>query len=48
MLEPTWGGSRLKLGMVPGHGWVERGSSQVIRLSNTEVRSAYELLILVI
>ena len=25
--------SRFKLKMVPGHGWVERGSSQVIRLS---------------
>ena len=27
-------GSRLKSGMVPVHGWVERGSSQVILLKN--------------
>ena len=27
------GGSGIKLGTTPGHGWVERGSSQVIRLS---------------
>ena len=27
------GGSRLKLGIFMGHGWMERGSSQVIRLS---------------
>ena len=27
------GGSRLKPGTVPGHGWVERGSSQVIQSS---------------
>ena len=32
MLEPARVESRLKPGMVPGHGWVERGSSQVIRL----------------
>ena len=48
MLEPTRGGSGLKLGTVSGHGWVERGSSQVIQPSNTEVRSAYELLMLFI
>ena len=30
-------GSRLKPGMIPGHGWVERGSSQVIQL--TDLRS---------
>ena len=33
------GGSRLKLGMVLGHGWVERGSSQVIWSSKQEVIS---------
>ena len=33
MLEPARGGSRLKTEMVPGHGWVEHGSSQVIWLS---------------
>ena len=27
------GGSKFKPGMVPGHGWVERGSSQVIHSS---------------
>ena len=32
------GGSRLKPKIVLGHGWVERGSSQVIRSSNTMVR----------
>ena len=41
-------GSELKPGMVPSHGWVEHGSSQAIRLSNTKARSTYELLILVI
>ena len=30
-------GSRLKPGMVPGHGWVEHGSSQVIQSYNIEV-----------
>ena len=48
MLESDLGGSGLKPGMVPSHGWVEHGSSQVIWSSNTEVRSAYELLMLVI
>ena len=48
MLESNLGGFGLKPGMVLGHGWVERGSSQVIWLSNTEVRSAYDLLMLVI
>ena len=33
------GGSRLKPGMVSGHGWVERDSSQVIWSSKQEVRS---------
>ena len=42
------GGIRIKPGTVPGCGWVERGSSQVIRSSNIEVRSVYELLMLVI
>ena len=42
------GGIWIKPGMVLGHGWVERGSSQVIQSSNTEVRSSYELLMLVI
>ena len=41
------GWSKLKPGMVLGHGLVERGSSQVIHPSNTEVISSYELLILV-
>ena len=48
MLDSSLGGSGLKPGMVPGHGWVERGISQVIRSSITEVKSAYELLMLVI
>ena len=38
--------SRLKPGMVLGHGWVERGSSQVIQSSSIEFRPAYELLML--
>ena len=42
------GESRLKPRMVLGHGWVECGSSQVIRSSNTEVRFAYKLLMFVI
>ena len=41
-------GPELKLGTVPGHGWVERGISQVIQSSNTEVIFSYELLMLVI
>ena len=46
--NPTRGESRLKPGMVPSHGWVERGSFQVIFSSNTEVRFTYEFLMLVI
>ena len=48
MLESTLGGSGLKPGTILGHGWVECGSSQVIRSSSMEVTPAYELLILVI
>ena len=32
------GGIQIQLGLVMGHGWVEHGSSQVIRSSDTEVR----------
>ena len=46
MLEPTWGGSELKPGMVPGHGWVEHGSSQVIRLSIQRSDMSLNLLML--
>ena len=42
------GGIWIKPGMVLGHGWEERGSSQVIQSSNTEVRYSYEFLMLVI
>ena len=42
------GGSRLKPGTVPGHGWVECGSSQVIRLTNTRSELSKFLLILCI
>ena len=48
MLEPDRMDLDLNPGMVMSHGWVERGSSQVIQLSNTEVRYANEFLILVI
>ena len=48
MFESISGGSRLKPATVPGNGWVERGSSQVIWSYNREVRSTYELLMLVI
>ena len=48
MLESSLGGSELKPGTVPGHGWVERGSSQVIWSSKIEARSVFELLMLVI
>ena len=41
------GGSVLKPGTISGHGWVEHSSSQMIQSSNTEVKSCYELLILV-
>ena len=30
MLDSSLGGSKLELGTVSGHGWEERGSSQVI------------------
>ena len=40
------GGSGLKPGMVPGHGWVEHGSSQVIRL--TEQRSELSMSLLML
>ena len=46
MLESNSGGSRLKLGMVLGHGWVERGSSQVIQLSMQRSDMPVNLLIL--
>ena len=39
MLKSNLWGSRLKPGMVAGHGWVEHGSSQVIRSSNIEAKS---------
>ena len=39
MLESSSGGSGLEPGTVPGHGWEERGSSQVIWSSKSEVRS---------
>ena len=39
MLESNLRGSRFKPGMVPGHGWVECGSSQVIWSSKIEFRS---------
>ena len=48
MLEPARGGSRLKPGIVLGHGWVECGSSQVIQSYNIDVKSSYELLMVVI
>ena len=48
MLESSSGEPELKPEIVLSHGWVERGSSQVIQSSNTEVRSVYELLMLVI
>ena len=48
MLESSFEGSGLKPGMISGHGWVERGSSQVNLSSNIEVIYAYELLMLVI
>ena len=41
-------GSRIKPRTVPRNGWVECNSSQVIQSSNTEFRSAYDLLMLVI
>ena len=41
------GGSRFKQGTIPGHGWVERGSSQVIWSSNRG-QICIELLMLVI
>ena len=47
MLESSSGGSRFKPGMVSGHGWVERGSSQVIWSSNRG-HICIELLMLVI
>ena len=37
MLESSLGGSGLEPGTVPGHGWEERGSSQVICSSKSEV-----------
>ena len=40
------GGSRLKLGMVLGHGWVEHGSSQLIKLSKQRSNLPMNLLIL--
>ena len=40
------GGSRLKPGMVPGHGWVERGRSQVIWLSIQRSTLSMNLLML--
>jgi len=47
MLESSSGGSGFKPGTVPGHGWVERGSSQVIWSSNRG-EIYIELLMLVI
>ena len=46
MLEPAQGESGLKLGMVPGHRWVERGSSQVIRLTEHISKMSMSLLML--
>ena len=39
MLESSSGGSGLEPEMVPGHGWEEHGSSQVIWSSKSEVIS---------
>ena len=46
MLEPTRGGSGLKPETVLGHGWVERGSSQVIWLFEQRSYLFINLLIL--
>ena len=40
------GGSGLKLGTGLGHGWVERGSSQVIRLTDLRLELSKFLLIM--
>ena len=46
MLEPTQGGTRLKLGIVLGHVCVGRGSAQVIRLSEQRSKLSMSLLML--
>ena len=47
MLDSSSGGSGFKPETVMGHGWVERGSSQVIWSSNTDAIFSSELLMVV-
>ena len=44
MLDSSLGGSGFKPGKVSSHGWVEHGSSQVIRLSIHRLDISVDLL----